>query len=100
MQQLLKTAGIILLIIGVLYPGSYLLGRVTGFGGMVVDDTVGIGFSKDGEMTAAMGGGILPLTEPGPRGQTLRVLNLLFEPARDIDHAFTEERFYWHVFED
>jgi len=100
MQKGLKGLGCLILVcVFLLYPMSYLVGRLTGFGGMVVDNTVGISFSANGEVSAAMGGGILPMKKAGRGGIFLRHVNGLYKPLRQLDYKFTDEEFYWFFFD-
>jgi len=74
-QKGLKGLGCLILVsVFLLYPMSYVVGRVTGVGGMVLDATRG--------------------------GIFLRHVNALYAPLRKLDYKFTEEEFYWFFFDD
>ena len=98
-RRTLKSIGFVVLFVLILYPLSYTVGRITGFGGLVIDDTTSISFSRNGEVTAAMGGGFHPMKSAGWGGIFLGHLNALFKPIRALDHACSECKFYWFFYD-
>jgi len=99
-QNAIKWLGLLILVcVFLLYPLSYLTGRLTGLGGVTIDNSTSISFERNGEVTAATGAGFLPMKKAGRGGIFLRNLNAVFKPLRKLDYKITDEEFYWFFFD-